>query len=69
MTEFDQIKAAERIAELAREHGDELTTQQVRVLAKRTARAHDISIQDAFDMIEAMLLDSPPDRQDSELWP
>ncbi len=60
MTDFDEIKAVQRIAELYRERGREVTPDEVRHGAKGFAKRHGFTVEQVYDAIESVLLSRNP---------
>jgi len=65
MTEFDEMKTVQRIADLYRDRGREVTPNQVRARAMRFAKSRAIEIDAAYKAIEDNLLSR---NQNSESW-
>ncbi len=59
-TEFDEQMAVERIADLHRERGQATTSRKIRAAARQLARIRKLSLDDAYEHIESLLLANNP---------
>lgn len=66
MTEFDEIKAVQRIQQLLLERLIERTPEQIRRHAKRTAKRMGSRISTAYQCLEDILLSSNPEAENWE---
>lgn len=60
MTEFDEMMAIRRIADLLREQGENWSEHRIRAHVTKIARRTDTELDEAYEIMECSLLDHNP---------